>query len=238
MFIGRIKPVTEYEQVCADLHQAFLRRGAPEESVRLVGLLFARQASPLAQKEIIPNLAYFNARSGDNVNFYCGGYWAGDLPPDPHTGRVQVGNGWVYSDERFDEFRKQVEQRSAWRYSGGADLILLNARFQRLSLLRQMMNSGEATEVVLDFSSAIVLPLEALRHQNIIPGVEQFFESIFRYAEEQDGCDPTWGFSQKVAGSHAGSYLLELILSLLPAQLGKSAKELAHFAVRDISARP
>ena len=233
--IGRLRAVTAYEEVCADLHRAFLRQDAPEARVRLAGLLFARPTSPLAQKEIIPNLAYFHARSGEHVNFYCGGYWAGDLPPDP--GRVRVGNGWMYSDASFDSFRQEVERRSAWRYSGGADLILLNATFRRRSFLQRALAAGEATEVVLDFSSAIALQLETLRKDEVIPGVEQLFESIFRYAEAQDGRDPAWGFSQAVAGSHAGSFLLDLVLSLLPGKLGKSAKDLSHFAIRDISVK-
>jgi len=62
-----------------------------------------------------------------------------------------------------------------------------------------------------------------------------FFEDIFKYAEKQNGEDPTWGFSDQLGISHSGSALKRLIFSLLPKDIGKEAEKLEHFAIRDIA---
>lgn len=235
MIAGTLHPVTTYEQICTHLLTHFVSRGDPSNHVRLVGVLFARPTSPLAKEEIIPNLNYFHERSGQHVNFYCGGYWQGNLPPDLNTGRIAVANGWMYADSKFDEFRRDVESRTKWRYSGGVDLLITNARFREGSRWRTILPYAVPGEAYLDFSTTISAQLDAMKQAGAIVNVETFFESIFRYAEAQNGRDPTWGFSESSGATFVGDALKRLIFAVLPRGLSADAERAAHFAVADLS---
>jgi hypothetical protein len=83
-----------------------------------------------------------------------------------------------YSDSDFNDFRLEIEKRSKWRYSGGADPLLINARF-------------DGNEGRLDFSTAIAANLMKMKNDGAIQSVDSFFESTFQFAENQDGSDPT-----------------------------------------------
>jgi hypothetical protein len=220
IMIGSVRPVTQYDEVLRHLSEAFKKKPAP---ARLAGLLFARPASGLAKEEVLPHLAYLHQRSGDAVHFYCGGYWEGRQPPDPGTGRVSVGNGWMYADDSFNAFRAQVEARSQWRYSGGVDLILVGAR---------------PAPVRLDFSCAVVIDLERLKKDGALPSLSQLFEGICRYAAAPGAGNPAWGLSDGLAGAAAGEALKEAFLAGLPDALRGKARESFHYAARDISRAP
>src|SRR5260370_34896384 len=56
------------------LTKTFLKYDNPSGHVRLVGLIFGRPYLPLVQKEIIPNLSYWNQRSGSHSDFFCIGF--------------------------------------------------------------------------------------------------------------------------------------------------------------------
>ena len=149
----------------------------------MVGFVFACPESALAKSEIIPQLAYWNCRSGEHIDFLFLGY--NSVPqPDFVTVPVPVprGGGWYYSPKGFNNLRSEIERRTRWRYSGVCALLLTNA----------VSDNGNVT---IDFSSAIVCDLERMKNDQTIPGVERFFESIFTFAENADGRDPTWGFS-------------------------------------------
>jgi hypothetical protein len=129
------------------------------------------------------------------------------------------GATWSYSDEAFEAFRKDMQGRSTWNYSGGCDLLLANAK------LAPSQDSSE-----LDFEGAVDLKLDEMVKINAITSVETFFGRIFQYAEEASGEDPTWGYSDK----EGVGCLKRFVLSLLPMKLGKEAEKAAHFAVRDL----
>jgi hypothetical protein len=183
-----------------------------------VGLLFGVPKTPLVASEIVPSFPYYHKRSGSHVNFYCAGFrlgWNLTILSEPDALDY-------YSDYEFDEFRSEIEERSRWRYSGGADLLLTNARF-------------DGTEVSLDFSSAISADLMKMKTDGAIQSVDAFFESIFRYAENQDGSDPAWGLSDQQGKRIAGSALKSLLISLLPKGLRDDTKQAFHFAISDVS---
>lgn len=74
-----------------------------------------------------------------------------------------------------------------------------------------------------------------MKTDGAIVSVEQFFESIFRFAEEFDGSDPAWGFSDAQGRAIAGSALKRLVLSLLPKKLSDEAERAVHFVAKDIN---
>ena len=197
------------------------------DKVKMVGLLFGQPEAPLVKSEIIPSIAYFHHRSGKNISFYCGGYgsnWPDHHFPDQQQVAVIDQKTWFYSPWCFNKFREEIKSQTKWTYSGEVDLILTNAKLDRSSKLVQ-----------LDFTSTIVCNLVRMKHDSAISTVGSFFEKIFRYAERQDGNDPTWGFSDYVGLKSAGDSLIQLILSFLPKGLENDLKKICHFAIKDVS---
>ena len=86
-----------------------------------------------------------------------------------------------------------------------------------------------------DFSSSIICNLDKMVAQKAIDNVEIFFEEIFRFAEESNDDDPTWGFSDRKGISVAGSVLRRIVLSLLPKKLGEDIEKIGNFAILDLS---
>jgi hypothetical protein len=185
----------------------------------MTGLLFARPESPLAKSEIMPNMSYFNHRSGNHIDVFMAGYLQ-------VSGTITDG-ALEFSVPNFDEFRQEIESMTRWRYSGGVDLVLTNARLDE-----------ERGGAFLDFSSAIAINLDDAKRIGAIDTVEMFFEKIFRYAETQSGDDPTWGFSDQAGLRAAGSALIALVLSLLPASIQQEITKTAKFCVSDIRPQP
>lgn len=216
-------PAGSYLLMCHDLARCFWQQNPvpfePRTTVRMVGMLFMRPKTAFASTEIVPSLRYYHQRSGQNINFYCAGFSPGwdvsELPEEEFLN--------YYSDYEFDSFRRDIESRCQWRYSGGADLFLTNALF------------NDYGGVELDFSSAIAADLIKMKADGAILSVDSFFETIFKYAESQDGKDPTWGFSDQAGKAVAGSALRSLLISLLPKGLQEDAKKAFHFAVADVS---
>lgn len=200
----------------------------PVQIVRMVGFLFARPDSPLAKKEIIPSLEYFHERSGEHIDFYCPGYesFHANKPSalnKKHVVRVGDEDTWIFSVKKFNSSRKKIESMTKWRYSGGVDLVLLNAK-QR-----------EKQEMELDFSGAIAINLDEAKADKAIKSIETFFEKIFQYAESQSGLDPTWGFSDHLGLKIVKSVLKGVALSALPKSVSAEATKAFHFTVKDIS---
>ena len=179
------------DQLTASFNLSFSNGRIPP--VRMVGIIFARPESPLAAKEIVPNLDYFHYRSGEHLDFFCAGYGA-DYADDPdRKSQINVGDvGWKFNPNRFNAILKAMEKRSDWKYSGGTDLILTNARFDPAT-----------SRVSLDSESVMKCYLDEMIRIKAIPSVEEFFERIIKYAKSASGDDPTWGFSDS-EGLHAG----------------------------------
>jgi hypothetical protein len=226
-----MRPAITYDDVCQDVAYWNSRDNGygdprpPNSKVTLVGLLFARPELRLARDEITSSLQYFDHRSGKHINFYCAGYTQYGGPMEDY--RTFGVDGWVFSTLKFDAFRQEIETRSCWRYSGDCDLLLMNA-----------CHDTSARRAALDFKSAIVCHLDAMKAAGAIASVPSLFERIFQYAEHADGNDPAWGFSDSQGFSAAGSALKRFLLSLLPKEIGKDAEKAAHFAVVDISPAP
>jgi hypothetical protein len=219
-------PVIDYEELVSRLTNAFKNRYdvVGHDDVRMVGIVFASPNSPLAGSEIIPRIADWHHRSGDHIDFFFAGY---TYPHPPVHGYISVPvpgqQDWLYSPRLFNRFREEIESRTKWRYSGACDLLLLNSRFD---------GHDEIAEV--DFDSAIVCQLDSMKEDKAIKSVEQFFETIFRFAQSASGKDPTWGFSDKQGVRVAGSALKRVALSFLPKGLDEDIKKAEHFAVQAI----
>ena len=197
-----------------------------QKEVRLIGLIFCQPNSRFAKDEIFPALDYFHCRSGEHVNFYFAGYCKAY---EARAGDVMVitpanGPGWVFNAKAFNNFRQHLEHTTTWRYSGGSDFVLANARFD-----------SNRNEAYLDFQSALSITFERLQHDGALANVGILFEKVFKHAETCDGTDPTWGFSDNAGKTAIGSAFKSLIVSVLPAPFRQDAKEAFHFVSKDLS---
>lgn len=126
----------------------------------------------------------------------------------------------------FNNFRKDLESLTSWQYSGGSDLLLANANFDTAKY-----------EALIDFSSVVLCQLDKMLEDKAIPSVEQFFESVFRFAESSSDQDPCWGFSDAQGWKIGGSALKRMALSFLPKGFAETYTQAEHFAVSDVSAK-
>ena len=218
-------PAWSIEEIVETLAQAFERR-YPKGGIRLVGLLFAPPESSLGESEITKSLDYFHHRSGDTIDFFCAGYRRyGKEKQFVVEREVTIDSSpWYFNVIEFEALRKEIQKSSSWKYSGEADLILLNAT-----------KSESGQNVVLDWSSAICCDLEKMKKDKAIVSTRRFFEDIFSFVEEYDGTDPVWDLSDQQGAIKAKSGLKRLILSVLPKPLRELYSEAKHLVVRDIS---
>lgn len=189
-----------------------------KSNVHMVGLLFVRPTSALARTDINPNIPYWHHRSGEHIDFFCAGFptlWDPTKGPDEQLMAA-------FSAPDFNELRKEIEQRSKWRYSGGMDLILVNAYCTDVS-------------AELDFSCAIACDLVRMKEDGAIVNVEAFFEQIFQYVEHRASENPVWEFSDAAGLRVTRSAIWNLVISLFPKALQKGAKQARYYAVTNIA---
>lgn len=206
---------------------AYFQEQPASVEVRLVGLVFCRPQSRLAREEVIPHIPYFHARSAERAILFFSGF------ADHKTEHGQLileetddRPAWWYDDYGFNALRREIEEATSWRYSGGTDLILTNAVFDR-----------EAGRSSLAFESAIAANLDEMKRDEVFVEAPMFFERVFQFADRCDGSDPTWGFSDRSGVKIAQSALGALVLSALPEPVRKKARGASHLAVSNLSRR-
>jgi hypothetical protein len=89
----------------------------PNWNNRLIGFVFCRPELVLAKTQIIPHLDYYHHRSGKNTDFFFAGYGQygkGLIQEIPDQIKVTSGRriNWLFSVDRFDEFRKELEKKT------------------------------------------------------------------------------------------------------------------------------
>jgi hypothetical protein len=193
-------------------------RFAPNyDRVRMVGILFAPIGAALTKNEIYPRIDEWYCRTGESIDFFCAGYsaaWGEDGEQD-----------LVFDPQDFNEFRAELEQKTRWKYSGDVDLLLMNSGLDRYT-----------SEPSIDFTAVIACCLDAMVRDGAIQSVGEFFESIFRFAEDHPNCeDPTWGFSDAMGIQVGWKALLNVVLSQLPEEVQKAFGSAKHFVVQDVS---
>ena len=226
--LHNMMPSSSFDDLIESLNNTFVSQysGEADGCIRMVGILFARPELPLVKTSISQNLDYFHHRSGKNIDFFCAGYDIRgnlvrheiDLPI------TKVGSSeWSFRNYQFNELRKNFEKISKWKYSGGVDLILTNVRYD------------SELGSVFEFDSSILCKLDQMIKIKAIVSIENFFESIFQYAEQHTNVDPTWGFSDERGSEIVGSVFKRFIFSLLPKSIGDEVKKACKFAIIDLS---
>jgi len=193
---------------------------------KLAGILFCSPDTDFGQREVLPDLDYFDERSGDFVEFYCAGFGTNQQTRLANQGRmtpVVGGQQWWFSTKAFNSLRKDLEEKTRWTYSGETDLILFTAS-------RDAKGDG-----YISFSPSIVCNLEQMSRDGAFTSVRAFLESIARLGEEYEGRDPVSLLSKKQEIKIGGNILKTLILSILPKPVQEGYQKAEHLAFQDIS---
>jgi hypothetical protein len=210
-----------YENIIRTLADGFQDRYPSRLAPRMVGILFAPPHAHLAKDQIIPYFKHYHHRSGNSVDFFCVGYGA-HLPPTEFPDLIKVGDAddpWGFSDEVFNNMRRNILQQTGWRYSGEVDLILVTA------------SVTDDAPPVLDFSTMIVLDLALMIEERAILSVPRLFEDICGFCEANPFEASTSRFSNNRGVTELGALMLETIVDAFPKAGGAAWKRGKHFRV-------
>lgn len=175
-----------YENLIEDLK----RKGQTEKAV---GILLGNPNCEFVKNNIINKIQYYHHRSGKAIDFYFPGYGAywNDRIADGETICEINRTEWSFSNEKFNDFIVELENRSKWEYSGETELIILNYK------------NGE-----LDFSEVLVFWLDRLVKEEVIYSPSNFFESIFKLFKRDNSIART---SDKLSFKQMGSQVSKII---------------------------
>ncbi len=193
---------------------------------RLVALLFAPPNTKIAKDDLIPRWDDFHHRSGDDVDFFCAGYGSylgTNYPILATTDRRDHQVDWQYAPEAFDIFVREVEAavHGRWQYTGEVDLLLFNGRCQ---------NQGRSqSDIDLDLSTLLVLKIDAMLKDKVIPSAASLFEAIIHYAPRQDPKNPALGFSYAMGKGVSVQWFKEAILKYVPGAAGVALVRGKHY---------
>ena len=196
-----------------------LRQVLEEKRTPIIGILFAPPYTQIAGERIVPRLGYLNARSAEHIHFFCAGYggygFAEDAKP---IGEVQYEDGvvipWGFSQRKFAEFINEMEEVTTWRYSGEADLILVDPN--------------------LEFAEAIVYDMEAMLRDGAIDNPARLFEAIIAFARSRGLEASTFKLSDREGARTFGKAAAEGIIELLPKPLQNLWKRGLHYRVQNL----
>ena len=186
-------------------------------------ILFAPKFSQLGFDGIISRIGYLDERTGQDIHFYCagyGGYWNKDIVPDMKDigiGKYERGTKipLAFSEILFAKFVDEMETETSWRYSGGAEIIVLNPK--------------------TGFSNCIIFKLDAMMKDEIINYPGELFEALIQHARS---CKEIDKFSLNGISKVSGEETVNAILSLLPKpfeNLWNIWKKGKHYTLVDIS---
>ena len=131
---------------------------------RIVGILFTRPTSNLAENEILKSLNYYHHRSGEDIDFYLpgyGAYWNNDYPDGEVVCNID-GTKWSFSTKEYAKFIEKMSKNSKWKYNGESELILV-----------------DFVEQDIDYSNTVSIELDQAIRDKAIVSISNFFEKIF-----------------------------------------------------------
>jgi hypothetical protein len=144
----------------------------------MCALLFAPPGTEVG-KSIFARLSDWHYRSGENFDFFCVGYgnWKVDPGEEP-VATICPGGGltpieFYYNPKAFNEVLAEVQTRSGWRYSGEADLLLVN-----------VVINPETKEPRIDFDDLVALDVDLIIREKVFATASRLLERICQSADE------------------------------------------------------
>ena len=189
----------------------------------LVAVLFCNPSTPFAKNEILPSLNYFHQRSKQYINIFCCGFGASGSA-EKYSDMENVididGENWFYSDEAFVNVVEEFEDKTAWKFSGENELLILD-----------VLKNNEVSD--LSINNAIVCNLEQMHKDKAFTSVRSLMEKLIGYVKSDDAAN-AWEFSDKQGVQVAKSSLKNAIVGLLPKEVQNFYKKAESYAVKQI----
>ena len=183
--------------------------------IRPVALIFGRPSCRVFRDEFLPDRTYYHLRSSDNVELFYMGFDASSSVASAPKDLEEVFDENRFSDFYFVSAVEDVERRTKWRYSGGTDLIFLNACFAPNKYRTDIDGSDFIPEVYLDFSAVLALNLEKALDSKLIPSARALIETIMHCSRECPTTDVVLKVSNEVILKTAGRSLFTWFAGLL-----------------------
>lgn len=191
---------------------------------KIVGLLFMRKGQKITDAEILPSLNYFNFRSGQ-TDFVLAGW------------KNTVGSenpGWSFDEKAFVKACDVISGNTKWRYEGGTELLLFEARKGEEKVSETKKRSNASRSIYIDFSNAITIHLDTMM-QKVSETPQVIFERIFRFARNYKGGSPLQGLSLQEARVSAAAAVVQSVIGYLPKEVKDQLEYARQFGVKDIS---
>lgn len=156
-------PVSTYEEI--------VKKERELNEKHIIVLLFVRPSLPGA-REIVEEFSYLYYNSSRYCSIYAVGY-----TNNPETGGgyrkvYEIGSSaWYYSDRVFVDFKRQLERRLKWRYSGEIEAIILQ--------------SNPDGREILNFQNYVAIDVNYGIRNGYLDSFSRFMESLVRYSEVQ-----------------------------------------------------
>lgn len=199
----------------------------------LVAFLFADSGFDLVKKEIFPFLKRFNARSGYLTHFFFVGYIRESLTWHYKDSELILegpdSEKWYFSVEAFEKFRRELEHRTKWKYSGGVDFLLLDA------VRNNLLDPNENRPLVFNFDQVVSFDLVDARESKRLPILSKFFEEIFRYSEDKREEAKIINYSDKQLLPLCLSVAEGAIKTVIPGYVVDGIKNVKQYSVQNLS---
>ena len=143
------------------------------ENQEIVVFLFVRPTTDDAL-DIIKEFEYIHYNSGKFCSIYAIGYTNDfDKANDKSYRKIDVDNNreWYFSTEAFVDFKRKLEDRINWRYSGETELLILQ-------------NNPEKKNV-LNLSNYVAIDVNKGIREGYIDSFQRFMESLVRSSESK-----------------------------------------------------
>ncbi len=129
----------------------------------------------------------------------------------------------MFSPLKFVFCIKEFHRRTAWRYSGETDLLLLD-----------IVASNENSNASFDFDNVICCNLDKLIRVGAIDSIHSFFEKIVNFVESERRELPTTTFSDLMGYQKGKDGLITFIKDMSPGEVGKDIESILQFRTRSI----
>jgi len=192
-----MRAIRSYESLLRGLADIFYPRFRQSgQSARMLGLILARPESKLGQSVATAQHEYWHHRSGEHIDFFWPGYE----------------QDWSFDPKLFNGFRREFESATRWQYSGGSELILLDAVYDP----NYKSDSCPFGRANLDFTAALCIDLDSDEVVKRAGSIARLFEGIFRAAEEGLGKNPTRRYAHKAGVTSGSRALWAIVVAFLP----------------------
>jgi len=176
----------------------YMKEHYPYDISTVFVFVWANKKYPQSAESLLENSEYINIRSNKYIDFFYPGY---DIETsanfDDENFKVLTERVFIMSD--FIRSIETIENMSKWRYSGNAELLILEYYHGKIK-----------------FDKAISINLDKLLSDNIIFSVNSFIEDIIRIAKS---CNTTSEFSHKLNYSEAKLSIQDAIKKYLSDKL-------------------